>query len=65
MKILHLNRDSIEGGAARGATRLLEGLRLRGADVRLYAQRRSGDNPFVTGPPATLGKAMGFARRTL
>jgi glycosyltransferase involved in cell wall biosynthesis len=65
MKILFLNRDSTEGGAARGATRLLEGLRLRGADARLYVQRRSGDNPFVIGPPAKLGKAMGFARRTL
>ena len=65
MKILHLNRDSIEGGAARGATRLLEGLRRQGADARLYAQRRSGDKPFVIGPPAKIGKAIGFARRTL
>ena len=63
MKILHLNRDSTEGGAARAATRLLEGLRREGADARLYVQRRSDDNPFVIGPPAALGKARGFARR--
>ena len=65
MKILHVNRDTIEGGAARGAGRLLEGLRLQGADARMYVQRRSGDNPSVTGPPAPFGKAMGFARRKL
>jgi glycosyltransferase involved in cell wall biosynthesis len=65
MKILHVNRDATEGGAARAAIRLLEGLRIQGADARLYVQRRSGDDPFVTGPPTMLGKAVGFSRRKL
>jgi len=65
MKIFHLNRADTEGGAARAATCLLEGIRLQGHDVRLYVQRKIGDSPFVIGPPAILGKAMGFARRTL
>ncbi len=65
MRVLHVNRADTEGGAARGATRLLGGLRLQGVDTRLYVQRKSGDSPNVIGPPATLGKAMGFARRKL
>jgi len=65
MKILLLNRDDAEGGAARGATRLLEGMRSPEVDARLFVQRKMGDSPWVAGPPATLGKALGFARRTL
>ena len=65
MKVLHLNHADTEGGAARGATRLMEGLCLQGVDARLYVQRRFGGNPFVIGPPVALGKAMSFARRKL
>jgi len=65
MKILLLNRDDAEGGAAKGATRLLEGIRSPGVDARLYVQRKMGNSPWVIGPPATLGKAVGFARRSL
>ncbi len=54
MKILHVNRADAEGGAARGATRLLEGLRAQGLDARLSVQRKTGDSPFVIGPPGTI-----------
>ncbi len=64
MKILHVNRADAEGGAARAATRLLEGLRAQGNDARLRVQRKTGDSPFVIGPAATVGKAIGFVRRT-
>jgi glycosyltransferase involved in cell wall biosynthesis len=65
MKTLHVNRADNEGGAARGAIRLMEGLRLQGADARLYVQRKFADSPNVIGPPATFGKTIGFARRKL
>jgi glycosyltransferase involved in cell wall biosynthesis len=65
MKILLLNRDDAEGGAAKGATRLLEGIRSPGVDARLFVQRKMCNSPCVIGSPATLGKAVGFARRTL
>ncbi len=65
MKILHLNRSDIEGGAGRAASRLLEGLRLKGTDARLYVLRKFGDDPFVIGPPLVLGKAIGVARLRL
>ncbi len=63
MKILHLNRADTEGGAARAATRLLEGIRLQGDDAQLFVQRKVSNSPYVSGPPAMLGKAIGFARR--
>lgn len=65
MKVLHLSAADIEGGAARAATRLLQGLNARGADARLYVQRKSGDNPLIDGPCSLLGKAFGRARPTI
>ncbi len=65
MRILFVNRSDSEGGAARGATRLLEGIRQQGVEARLYVQRRTGGDPSVAGPPAMIGKATGAARRVL
>lgn len=65
MKVLHVNRADNEGGAARAAMRLMEGLRVRDIDARMYVQRKFSESPFVTGPPAAIGKAVGFLRRTL
>jgi glycosyltransferase involved in cell wall biosynthesis len=65
MKILHLNGADIEGGAAKAATRLLQGLRGQGADARLYVQRKTGSDPLVNGPRSIFGKAFGYARPTL
>ena len=63
MKILFINRSDIEGGASRGAVRLLAGIGNQGVDARLYVQQKSGNNPFITGPPAAFGRTTGFARR--
>jgi glycosyltransferase involved in cell wall biosynthesis len=65
MKILYLNGADIEGGAARAATRLLQGVHAQGADARLFVQRKSGDNPLIDGPPSLIGKAFGRARPTI
>ena len=65
MKILYLNGADIEGGAARAATRLLQGVHAQGVDARLHVQRKYGDDPLVDGPRSMLGKVMGFARPTL
>jgi glycosyltransferase involved in cell wall biosynthesis len=65
MKILYLNGADNEGGAAKAATRLLDGIRAQGAEASLYVQRKFGDAPFVEGPESRFGKIMGFARPTL
>jgi len=65
MKILYMNGADIEGGAAKAATRLLQGVHSQGVDARLYVQRRCGDNPLVDGPRSLLGKALGRARPTI
>lgn len=65
MKILYLNGADIEGGAARAATRLLQGVHAQGTDARLFVQRKYSDDPLVDGPRSLLGKALGFARPTI
>jgi glycosyltransferase involved in cell wall biosynthesis len=65
MKILFVNRSDTEGGAARGAIRLLERMRAQKTDVGLYVQTKTGGNPFVFAPAAGFGKAMGGVRRVL
>jgi len=65
MKILYLNGDDIEGGAAKAATRLLRGVHAQGVDARLYVQRKHGDDPLVDGPLSAFGKALGRVRPTL
>jgi glycosyltransferase involved in cell wall biosynthesis len=65
MKILYMNGADIEGGAAKAATRLLQGVHAQGADARLYVQRKSGNDPLVIGPRSLLGKAFGRTRPTI
>ena len=65
MKVLHLNAADIEGGAAKAATRLLQGLTDLGVEARLLVQRKYGDSTLVDGPSSWLAKAMGRARPTL
>jgi glycosyltransferase involved in cell wall biosynthesis len=65
MKVLHLNGADIEGGAARAATRLLQGLTEVGVDARLHVQRKYGTATQVDGPRSLLEKAMNAARPTL
>ncbi|MDD2582048.1 MAG: glycosyltransferase family 4 protein [Desulfuromonadaceae bacterium] len=65
MKLLYLNGADIEGGAARAATRLLQGVHAQGGDARLYVQRKYGDDPLVDGPRSRLGKVFGRVRPTI
>jgi glycosyltransferase involved in cell wall biosynthesis len=65
MKILYMNGADREGGAAKAATRLLQGVLGQGGDARLSVQRKYGDDPLVDGPRTLLGKALGFARPTI
>ena len=65
MRLLHLNGADIEGGAAKAATRLVQGIHEQGADVRLYVQRKYGDASLIDGPQSLFGKALGFARPTV
>lgn len=65
MKILYLNGADIEGGAARAATRLLQGVSSQGIDARLLVQRKSGDDPLIDGPRSPIGKAFSFVRPTI
>lgn len=65
MKILYLNGADVEGGAAKAATHLLQGVHSHGVDARLYVQRKYGDAPLVDGPSSLIGKAFGRARPTI
>ena len=64
MKILYLNGADVEGGAAKAATRLLQGVTDQGVDARLYVQRKSGNLPLVDGPGLS-GKIFGRLRPTI
>jgi len=65
MRVMMLNASDVEGGAARGALRLLDGVRAQGVDARLLVQVRHSDHPWVIGPRGTFEKAMGLARPVL
>ena len=65
MKVLFVNASEIEGGAARGALRLLHGVQGQGVDARLLVQNKSSDDLSVIGPRTRIGKAMGFVRPAL
>jgi glycosyltransferase involved in cell wall biosynthesis len=47
MKILHLSKNDRQGGAARAAYRLHEGLRLIGEESRMLVESRSSADPAV------------------
>jgi glycosyltransferase involved in cell wall biosynthesis len=65
MKILYVNGADIEGGAAKAATRLLQGVGSHGIDARLFVQRKSGNDPLIDGPQSLIGRAFGFVRPTI
>lgn len=65
MKILYLNGADVEGGAAKAATRLLQGVHAQGGDAFLYVQRKYGAASLVAGPESLFGRALGLARPTI
>lgn len=65
MRILTVNSSDLEGGAARAAYRLHQGLVRIGLDSSLLVQSRSSDDRRVQGPVTTIAKAMSRLRPTL
>ncbi len=65
MRILTVNSSDLEGGAARAAYRLHQGLLRIGLDSKVLVQSRSSDDPRVQGPSTPFAKAMSRLRPTL
>jgi glycosyltransferase involved in cell wall biosynthesis len=55
MKVLLLNNSDIDGGAARAAYRLYQGLQRNKVDTQMLVQVKCSDNPGVIGPPVSSG----------
>lgn len=62
MKVLLLNTSDIDGGAARAAHRLHQGLLGLGVDSRMLVQSKTGDDPNVLEPSGTTAKALSRLR---
>ena len=58
MKVLLLSSFDIQGGAARAAYRLHQGLRKAGADSQMIVQAKASDNTSVIEPPTELKKRL-------
>lgn len=65
MKVLTVNSADLEGGAARAAYRLHQGLLRIGMDPHMLVQGRTSDDPRVKGPETSLSKAISRIRPTL
>jgi len=65
MRILTVNSSDLDGGAARAAYRLHQGLLRIGVDSRMLVQSRSSDDQRVQGPRTSFDKAMSRLRPTL
>ena len=69
MKILHINQSDRVGGAAMAAVRLLEALRINGADARMLVleaeNRHQAIHPLVNSPGGRLVRNFKFAAEIL
>ncbi len=65
MKILHVNTSDIQGGAARAAYRLHQGLLQAGVDSQMLVQTKFSDDFTVIGPVSKISKSIGRIRSTL
>lgn len=65
MKALFLNAWDNEGGAARAAMRLLDGVRQIGVDARMLVKKKTCTNDFVLGPQGRMDRVMAFLRPIL
>ena len=59
VRIVHLNKTAVGGGAARAAYRLLQGERSIGIDARMLVQQALLPLPFVTAPEKFHEKLLG------
>lgn len=62
MKVLLLSTYDIEGGAARAAYRLHQGLGRAGVDSRMLVQFKASDDACVIGPQSKRDKTIAFLR---
>lgn len=65
MKALLLSTYDIEGGAARAAYRLHQGLQQQGIDSQMLVQTQSSDDPTVHAPRTRSARAIAQLRPTL
>jgi len=65
MKVLLLSTSDIEGGAARAAYRLHEGLQQRNVNSQILVRTKSSDDPKVIGPKNKIQDQLGHLRTTL
>lgn len=64
MKVLLLNSSDIQGGAARAAYRLHQGLKYIGVKSQMLVQKKSSDDKTVFAPKAKLSQGIAQAKRT-
>lgn len=62
MKSLLVNTSDIQGGAARAAYRLHEGLQQIGIDSKMLVQIKSSKDESIIGPESNLGNKMSYVR---
>lgn len=62
MKVLHLNTFDIEGGAARAAWRLHQGLKSLGTDSRMLVQTKTSADTSVVERDSELARGLGKLR---
>ena len=65
MKVLLLSTSDIEGGAARAAFRLHQGLRDNGVESRMFVQSRSSSDPDVVSATGKFARGLSLFRPTI
>lgn len=65
MKVLFLSTSDIQGGAARAAHRLYQGLLSIGVNVKVLVQSKSIDDPRIIAPSGKIAKGLAALRPTL
>jgi glycosyltransferase involved in cell wall biosynthesis len=65
MKILHLSTTDIDGGAARAAYRLHQGLQAEGVQSQMLVQEASSGDRTVTAPKSSLMQGIARSKITL
>jgi glycosyltransferase involved in cell wall biosynthesis len=64
VKVLHLNTYDTQGGAARAAYRLHQGLQAIGVDSQMLVKEKFSDNAAVFAPKITLSQGIARAKLT-
>jgi glycosyltransferase involved in cell wall biosynthesis len=65
MKVLHLSASDINGGAARAAYRLHQGLRQVGVDSQMLVGEKASDDLTIAGPQISLLQGIARSKITL